>query len=78
MGTTQAFRVALHVPFSDPSAGQVVTVVAPAGDQYPSAWMDSGGGSSVPVAPGADYVLVSGPGPTYVWTAVATIDCGVY
>ena len=37
MDTTQAFRNALHIPFSDPEAGMVVTTFS-AGDKYVTDW----------------------------------------
>lgn len=48
MSTTQAFRNALHIPYPDPAAGNVVSVTAPGGSLYPTAWVSASG---LPEAP---------------------------
>jgi len=75
-GTTQAFRNALHIPFADPSAGQVVQTVLP-GDAYTVAWAAGAAGSSFPNPDAQGQVLVSGPGPGFVWT-LSLLDCGTF
>ena len=48
MATSQAFWNALHVPLQDPVSGNVVGVIDPGGDWYPTAWSSSSG---LPEAP---------------------------
>jgi hypothetical protein len=77
MSTTQAFRNALQIPLTDPATGELIIVQAPGGDLYSTYWGEGGGGGLTPAT--AQYqMLVSGPGPSYAWTVVDTIDCGTY
>jgi hypothetical protein len=78
MGTTQAFRTALHIPLADPGVGEVVTTAAPAGDLYPSYWGLGAAATGAPPATAQYQMIVSGPSPTFAWTAVDTLDCGTY
>ena len=78
MGTTQAFRNALHIPVTDPTVGQVVTTAAPAGDLYPSLWQDGAAATGVPPGTAQYQMVISGPGPAFSWTTTDTIDCGTY
>jgi hypothetical protein len=66
MTTTQAFRNALHIPLADPVSGNVVGVVAPGGDWYPTAWSTAAG---LPEAPldGQQYARQSA-----AWTTVVS------
>jgi hypothetical protein len=48
MGTSQAFRVALHIPVLDPSAAQVVSTSS-GGDMYTSAWVTTSGINEAPI-----------------------------
>jgi hypothetical protein len=76
MSTTQAFRNALHIPLSDPTVGQVVTTMVPAGDLYPTYWALGAAATSTPPATAEFQFLTSGPSPGFAWTVVDTIDCG--
>lgn len=76
MSTSQAFRVALHVPYADPTIGQVVGVITP-GDQYASGWQAGAAGGAFPDPNAAGQILVSGPGPDFVWT-LSLLDAGTY
>jgi len=78
MATSQAFRVALHIPVTPPATGEVVTVQAPGGATYPSYWSAGGSAGAMTPATAQYQMLVSGPSPAYAWVAVDVIDCGVY
>ena len=47
MGTSQAFRVALHIPVLDPSAAQVVSTGS-GGDMYTTDWVTTSGINEAP------------------------------
>jgi len=76
MGTTQAFRTALHIPFADPVVNQVVSTETP-GDAYQTKWVNAAAGSAFPTPDAANLVLLSGPGPGYAWT-LTTLDAGTF
>lgn len=78
MSTTQAFRTALHIPLTDPATGELIIVQAPGGDLYPTYWGAGGGGGGITPATAQYQMLVSGPGPSYAWVAVDTVDAGTY
>ena len=63
MGTSQAFRVALHIPVLDPSAAQVVSTSS-GGDMYTSAWVTTSGINEAPLD-GQQYGRASS-----AWTVV--------
>ena len=48
MGTSQAFRTALHIPVIDPGAAQVVSTTS-GGDMYTSAWVTTSGIDEAPL-----------------------------
>jgi hypothetical protein len=77
MDTTQAFRTALHIPFSDPEAGMVVTTFS-AGDKYVTDWAAGAAGSAFPSPTGPNQFLVTEPDFPYLWTIIDAIDCGTF
>jgi hypothetical protein len=75
--TSQAFRNALHLPFSDPEAGEVVTTLS-AGEEYVTDWAPGAAGSAFPSPTGPNQFLVTEEAFPYLWRLVDTIDCGVF
>ena len=80
MPSTQAFRVALHIPTTDPAAGRSV-VTTSAGDEYDSAFLLSGGTPEAPTD-GKQYgrqmeawtVVDPKMTPAEILTALKTVD----
>jgi hypothetical protein len=77
MSTTQAFRNALHVPFTDPNVGEVVTTLS-AGDTYVTDWAPGAAGAGFPNPSKQNQMLVSGAFPNYLWELIDTIDAGTF
>jgi hypothetical protein len=77
MSKTQALRNALHIPFADPNVGEVVTVLG-AGDAYSTEWKPGAAGTAFPNPDKPEQLLVSGPGPGYLWTLIDGIDAGTF
>ena len=77
MGTSQAFRTALHIPTLDPDIGEVVTTLS-SGDLYVTDWVAGAAGTAFPNPTKSEQMMVSGPGPNYLWTLIDTIDCGTF
>lgn len=76
-GTSQAFRTALHIPFSDPEAGMVVTTFS-AGDKYVTDWATGAEGSAFPSPTGPNQFLVTEEAFPFLWRLVDGIDCGTF
>lgn len=76
MSTTQAFRTALHIPFADPAANQVVSTITP-GDAYQTGWAAGAAGGTFPTPDAQGQILISGAGPTFSW-GLSLVDAGTF